>query len=86
MATETMQPRTSLGACMIQSVGARVDWASLIHRVYLEDLLACPCGGRRRVVADITERDVAVAILDQPGLPSRPPPIFGARSPGCEAA
>jgi hypothetical protein len=83
--TTLREPRT-LGACMIQSVGARVDWASLIRRVYLEDILACPCGGRRRVVADITEREVVVAILDQLGLPSCPPPIARARSPGREAA
>jgi hypothetical protein len=78
--------RTSLGAAVAKPVGARIDWASLIRRVYLEDILACPCGGRRRVVDDFTEREVVVAILDQLGLPSRPPPIARARSPGFQAA
>jgi hypothetical protein len=41
-------PRTSLGGGVVQPVGARIDWASLLRRVYLEDVLACPCGGRRR--------------------------------------
>jgi Putative transposase len=79
-------PRTSLGTGVRPSVGARIDWASLIRRIYLEDILACPCGGRRRVVADVSEHDVVVAILDALGLPSCPPPIARARSPGFEAA
>jgi hypothetical protein len=84
--TMPSEPRTSLGAGVIQSVGARIDWASLIRRVYLEDILACPCGGRRRVVADITEHEVVVTILSRLGLPTEPPPIARARSPGVEAA
>ena len=79
-------PRTSLGAGVVQPVGARLDWASLLRRVYLEDVLACPCGGRRRIIADIQERDVIVAILDHLGLPTDPPPVARARSPSFEAA
>ncbi len=37
--------RTSLGAGIVKPVGARIDWASLLRRIYLEDVLACPCGG-----------------------------------------
>jgi hypothetical protein len=75
-------PRTSLGAGVAKPVGARIDWASLVRRTYLEDVLSCPCGGRRFIVADITERDVATAILGHLGLPTQPPPIARARSPG----
>lgn len=78
--------RTSLGAGIAKPVSARIDWASLIRRVYLEDVIACPCGGRRRVVADITDRSVVVAILEHLGLPAEPPPIARARSPSSLAA
>ncbi len=70
---------------MVKQVGARLDWASLLRRVYLEDVLACPCGGRRRVLADILEREAIDAILAHLGLPTEPPPIARARSPGYEA-
>ena len=79
-------PRTGLGAGVVPPVGARMDWASLLRRVYLEDVLACPCGGRRRIIADIQERDVIVAILDHLGPPTNPPPVARARSPTFEAA
>jgi hypothetical protein len=64
-----------------QSVYARIDWASLLKRTYLTDVLACPCGGRRRILADISEPDVIVAILGHLGLPTEPPPIARARGP-----
>jgi hypothetical protein len=81
-------PRTSLGVgvAVATPVGARIDWASLIRRVYLDDVLACPCGGRRRVLAEITEPDAIAAILQHLALPTEPPPIARARSPGSEAA
>jgi len=79
-------PRTSLGAGVVKPVGARIDWASLLRRVYLEDVLACPCGGRRRIIADIQERDVIVAILEHLGLPTESPPVARARSPSFDAA
>jgi hypothetical protein len=67
-------------------VYARVDWASLLRRVYLEDVLACPCGGRRRIVADVTERAEIAAYLEKLGLPTEAPPLARARSPSFEAA
>jgi hypothetical protein len=54
---------------------ARIDWASLIRRVDLEDVLRCPCGGRRRILSDVTEPDAVVAILEHLGLPARAPPV-----------
>ena len=32
--------RTSLGAGIVKPVGARIDWASLLRRIYLEDVLS----------------------------------------------
>jgi hypothetical protein len=51
-------------------------------RVYLVDVLACPCGGRRAIVADLSEREVVVAILAHLELPTEAPPLARARSPG----
>ena len=33
-----------------------IYWASLLKRVYLEDVLACPCGGRRRTSSPPSSR------------------------------
>lgn len=77
--------RTSLGAG-VTAVYARIDWASLLRRVYLEDVLACPCGGRRAIVADVTARAEIVAYLEARGLPAEAPRVARARSPTLEAA
>jgi hypothetical protein len=84
-AASPSSPRTSLASGVAKPVGARIDWASLLRRTYLEDVLSCPCGGRRHILADITEPDVVLAILTHLGLPTEPPPIARARSPGFEA-
>ncbi len=58
------RPRSSLGTGVVPQTFARIDWASLIRRVFLEDVLRCPCGGRRRILSDVTEPDAVVAILE----------------------
>jgi hypothetical protein len=63
------RPRTSLGDGVVKSGGGRIAWAQLLRRVYLVDVLACPCGGRRAMVSDISERAVVVALLAHLGLP-----------------
>jgi hypothetical protein len=66
---------------------ARLPWAELLRRVFRLDVLACPCGGRRKVLAFITERTVARSILEAMGLPTTAPPISPARlrcEPGVE--
>ena len=74
-------PRTSLGAGVVRPCYARIDWATLLRRIYLTDVLACPCGGRRHVVAEITDPDAIVAILTELGLDPAPPTIARARDP-----
>ena len=60
----------------------RVPWAELLRRVFAIDVLRCPrCGGRRTVLAYITEPPVVEKILVHLGLPSRPPPRAHARPP-----
>jgi hypothetical protein len=49
-------------------------------RVFREDLLVCSCGGRRVVIAFITEKKAVTEILEHLGLPTTGPPIAAARS------
>ena len=51
----------------------RIDWATLMHRVWGWDVLACPaCGGRMRFIKGITQRAVIDRILKHVGLSSEP--------------
>ena len=79
-------PTTSLGAGLLSPCYARIDWATLLRRIYLDDVLACPCGGRRHVVAEINERDAIVSILNHLGLDPDPPAVARARDPTDDAA
>jgi hypothetical protein len=73
--------RTGLGTGVVRAKGACIDWASLLKRVFLEDVLACPCGGRRRILSDVQECAAVVALLEHLGLPTEPPPIAPAGDP-----
>ena len=78
--------RTSLGAGLVPQGSGRMDWATLLRRVYRGDVLVCPCGGRRRIVADIHEPEAIAAILGHLGLPLEAPPLARARDPSDYAA
>jgi len=59
-----------------QPIARRIAWADLLRRVFEVDALQCPnCGGRMRLIAAITEPDVARRILECLGLPARAPPL-----------
>jgi hypothetical protein len=61
----------------------RTLWTELLQRVFEVDALCCQrCGGRMRVLAAITEADVARRILDCLDLPSRAPPLATSRPDG----
>ena len=77
---------TSLGAGLLTPWSGRMDWATLHRRVYLHDVLACPCGGRRTVVADIHDPDAIRDALLALGLPTEPPTLARARDPTDDAA
>ena len=60
----------------------RIDWASLLRRVFAVDVLACPrCDGRMRVLAVVDQPDAVTKILDHLGLPSVPLDTAPARGP-----
>jgi hypothetical protein len=77
-------PRNRTG--IAPEVYARIDWASLLKRTYIADVLACPCGGRRRIICDVNERATIVEILSHLGLPFDAPKLARARDPTFDAA
>ena len=72
-----------------ESPGAREDLFLPVNVVMrapppsLEDVLACPCGGRRKIIAFINEAEAVKAILESLGLPATGPPTAPARSAPC---
>jgi hypothetical protein len=57
----------------------RLDWPSLLRRVFQTDVLHCPCGGRRKVTAFIPSGPLACQILARLGVDATGPPISPAR-------
>ena len=59
----------------------RAKWRELLKRVFLIDVLTCPCGGKRSLIAAITGHEVIVKILDHLGLHLEPLHVTPARAP-----
>ena len=58
-----------------------------MQRVFAKDVLQCEqCGGRRRLIAVITDPKVVVAFLESLGVPARAPPLKPVRGVGPEGA
>ena len=55
-----------------------LDWATLLKRIYSIDALRCPCGGRLKFIALVTEPEPIAEMLGALGLcptpPARAPP------------
>ena len=78
-------PHAPNGGRPARAVGPlrRYPWAELLRRVFAIDVLSCPhCGGVRRLLAAITDRDAIEKVLRAMGLwcevsqlaPARAPP------------
>ena len=74
--TRTLPPETTA-----RGETSRIPWAELLLRVFRADVPLCPCGGRRVVLAFITEKKVVKEILEHLGLAATGPPIAPARIP-----
>ena len=59
----------------------RLPWAELLRRVFADDVLRCPCGGRRTVVAVVSVVAVARVVLVTLGLPTELATYTPARGP-----
>ena len=66
-------PRPKLEIPLRRSGARYIDWANLLRRVFLFEVLACACGGTRRVIAAIESGPVARKILTHLGLPADEP-------------
>ena len=51
----------------------RMPWADLLRRVFLEEILRCPCGGRRRVLSMVFNPMSIERVLRHLRLPYKPP-------------
>jgi hypothetical protein len=59
-----------------------VDWVTLLRRSFNVDVLACTkCGGRLRVLGEITEPSLVRLVLETLGLSGETPPVAHARDP-----
>ena len=59
----------------------RMFWSELIRRVFLADVLACPCGGWRAVLAMVFDPMSIERVLTHLGLPYSPPERAPPRAP-----
>ncbi len=59
----------------------RLPWADLLRRVFADDVLQCPCGGRRSIVAIVTDPALARVLLARFGLATEPSTFAPARAP-----
>lgn len=55
-------------------------WADLLRRVF-DDVLQCPCGGRRSMIAVVTDPGIARTLLGALGLAHEPAAFVPARAP-----
>jgi hypothetical protein len=66
----------------LYAASPRVDWATLLRRSFDVDVLRCAgCGGRLRVLGEVTEPSLVRVVLESLGLPPDAPPVARARDP-----
>ena len=66
----------------LYAAAPRVDWASLLRRTFDVDVLRCAsCGGRLRVLEEVSEPAAVRLVLDRLGLPADAPAAARARDP-----
>ncbi len=70
-----------LGGALYAAI-ERVDWATLLRRSFGVDVLACAqCGGRLRVLGEVTDAAAVRLVLESLGLPTDAPRAARARDP-----
>jgi hypothetical protein len=73
---------TRLLGGLLYAAKPRVDWATLLRRSFDVDVLACArCGGRLRVLGEVTEPPMVRLILESVGMPTEAPVVARARDP-----
>lgn len=74
-------PPCSLAIATPRLRAGRLPWADLLRRVFADDVLHCPCGGRRSIIAVVTDPTIARTLLAALDLPHAPQPFAPARDP-----
>jgi hypothetical protein len=59
----------------------RLPWADLLRRVFADDVLQCACGGRRSIIAVVTDPTLTRTLLVALDLPHEPSAFAPARDP-----
>jgi hypothetical protein len=60
----------------------RLDWPTLLRRSFDVDILQCArCGGRLRVLGEVTEPAMVRLVLESLGMPTEGPTVARARDP-----
>jgi hypothetical protein len=81
----TLVPPRDDARCTAAASGSprssRLPWADLLRRVFADDVLQCPCGGRRSVIAVVTDPGIAGTLLGALGLAHEPTAFTPARAP-----
>ena len=66
----------------LYAASPRIDWATLLRRSFEVDVLCCAsCGGRLRVLGEVTEPALVGLVLESLGLPREVPTVSRARDP-----
>ena len=66
----------------LYAASPRVDWATLLRRSFDVDVLRCAaCGGRLRVLGEVTDSSLVGLILESLGVPKDGPRAAKARDP-----
>ena len=78
------RPRTSLGHGAVKAGGSRIEWAQILRRIIWWMFWRAGAVGGGAIVADVSDRNVVVAILAHLGLPTEAPPVARARSAAFE--
>ena len=66
------EPERCTAAASGSPRSSRLPWADLLRRVFADDVLQCPCGGRRSVIAVVTDPGIARTLLGVLGLAHEP--------------
>jgi hypothetical protein len=67
---------------LLYAASPRVDWAALLRRTFEVDVPRCAsCGGRLRILGQITEPTMVNLVLETLGLPAEAPRPARARDP-----
>jgi hypothetical protein len=64
----------------------RLPWAELLRQTSLADVLACHCGGRRRVLAMVCDSDQGIRCAHSFGAGRRAVPTAGSGANRCKNA